>query len=65
MNATDFEAVVYDGEVYCVGCCPVPISNEEVHPIFAASEWDYPPACCKCLEIHEYMHILEAEDESI
>ena len=58
MKAFDFRAVVYDGEVYCVDCCPVPVESEEVSPIFADSEWDYAPTCTVCGAEHDYMTIL-------
>ena len=37
MRTFDFEAFVYDGEVYCTECLPHGIDpeGEEVHPVFA------------------------------
>ncbi len=60
MNDFDYEAVVYEGEVYCVDCLPseVDIEDPDVEPIFAGSEWDIAPVCCACGEVHDYMNIL-------
>jgi hypothetical protein len=65
MKSFDFEAVAYDGEVFCVDCLPDDVDggSEGVMPIFADSEWDYAPVCCICGEKHEYMTILSEEDE--
>ena len=61
MKAFDFEAVGYDGEVYCSGCLPKGIDPEgdEVHPVFAGSEWDYYPSCAECGIVHEYVGLTE------
>jgi hypothetical protein len=65
MKSYDFEAVVFDGEVYCTGCF-VPFGREhqrvtincpEVSPIFADSEWDYYPVCFTCGEEHTYVSL--------
>lgn len=58
MKTYDFDAVAYDGEVYCNECCPVSVDHDDVMPIFADSEWDYVPVCCICGMEHEYMSIL-------
>jgi hypothetical protein len=65
MKSYDFEAVVYDGEIYCRECCPVPLDSEEVSPIFADQEWDYAPTCNHCGAEHDYMTILEPTEEQI
>jgi len=64
MKSFDFEAVAYDGAVYCVECCPVDVENEDVSPIFADQEWDYVPVCDVCGREHDYVILLEepAED---
>jgi hypothetical protein len=59
MKAWDFDAVTHDGAVYCIGCCPVSLDDEEVHPIFASDECDYAPTCDVCGEIHDYMGFTE------
>jgi len=64
MQSFDYEAMVYDGEVYCVGCLPDGVSEEDAEPIFAGSEWDYAPSCCVCHAKHDYMSILDSEEES-
>ena len=60
MRAYDYDAVVYEGEVYCVGCLPegVSVNNEDVIPIFAGAELDFPPVCSHCHAEHDYMQIL-------
>ena len=57
MKAHDFEASVFDGEIYCNECLPDGVNTDsaEVHPIFADSEWDYYPACCECGMVHKYV----------
>jgi hypothetical protein len=59
MKSFDYEAVVYEDEVYCVGCLPegVGVDDEGVSPIFADSEWDYYPICTVCCEPHKYMNL--------
>lgn len=53
MNATDYEAMVYDGEIYCCGCLPDGATEDEAEPIFAESEWDYYPTCAHCGAVHD------------
>jgi hypothetical protein len=59
MHAYDFEACVFDGEIYCNECLPdgVDTDCEDVHPVFADSEWDYYPTCCACGETHDYVSL--------
>jgi hypothetical protein len=59
MNATDFNAVTYDGAVYCNTCLPseVTIDSEGVSPIFAGSEWDCYPTCDACHAEHDYVSL--------
>ena len=61
MKAYDYDAVVYDCDIYCVECLPdnVDIDSEDVMPIFADSEWGYVPVCCSCGTEHDYIAILE------
>ena len=61
MRTFDFEAVVYGSEVYCTGCLPKGIDpqSDEVHPVFAGSEWDYYPSCAECGTVHEYVSLTE------
>ena len=61
MKSFDFEAVVYDGEVYCIECLPEGINPEanEVRPVFAGSEWDYYPSCAECGTVHEYVSLTD------
>lgn len=57
MNAADFEAVAYDGAVYCLSCLPdgVDSDSEECSPVFADSEWDCYPTCDACQAEHDYV----------
>src|SRR6185437_8383245 len=57
MNAHDFEALVYDGAVYCESCLPDDASDEDTSPIFANSEWDFYPTCDKCHYEHDYVNL--------
>lgn len=59
MNAADFEAVTYDGAVYCVGCLPegLSVDDESVSPVFCGSEWDYYPTCDVCHCEHDYVSL--------
>lgn len=58
MKSFDYNAVTYDGAVYCTECVPEGVKDEEVDPIFADSEWEYEPTCDECGEIHDYMNII-------
>jgi len=55
MNATDYEAMVYDGDEYCVGCLPEGVTEEEATPIIADSELDRYPTCAHCGAVHDYV----------
>lgn len=60
MNAYDFDAVAYDGAVYCVDCVSPETDMEndpEVTPIFADSEWDSYPVCFTCNREHDYVNL--------
>ena len=57
MKSWEYEAVVYDGAVYCVECCPFPTDSDEVFPVFADSEWDCYPSCDKCGRQHDYVRL--------
>lgn len=65
MKAYDYEAVTYDGAVYCTECLPdgISVESEDVSPIFANSEWDSAPCCDKCHCRHDYMTITHASVE--
>ncbi len=61
MKAWDFEAVTYDGAIYCTECLPEGITadHEEVGHIFATDEEQWPGATCDaCGTVHDYMGIL-------
>lgn len=68
MNAYDYDAVVYDDEIYCAGCLPdgVDVEDEDVHPIFANAEWEYIPVCCECGTEHDYVTVIDySNNESV
>lgn len=59
MRSFDYDAVTYDGAVYCTGCLPKGITSDhtECYPIFADSEWDHYPMCDHCQEVHDYVSL--------
>lgn len=57
MKSYDFDAVTYDGAVYCCECVPVDANPEDIFPIFADEELDYYPVCDKCGHEHDYMSL--------
>lgn len=62
MKAWEFDAVIYNGAVYCIECLPagIDVDNDEVLPIFASDEWQTPGPCCDtCGTLHEYMGLIE------
>jgi hypothetical protein len=63
MRSYDYDAVTYDGEVYCVECLPdgVNVEDPEVMPIFADSEWAYVPVCSVCGAEHDYVTVIREE----
>jgi len=60
MLCYDYDAVIFDGEVYCVECLPEDVSDDDVQPIFADQEWEYAPECCECGMVHDYVSIIPA-----
>lgn len=67
MKAWDFEAVAYDGDVYCVDCLPtgINVDDEHVVPIFADTEVEEPQVCCECGFEHDYMCILKPKETTM
>jgi hypothetical protein len=61
VKSFDYEAVTFNGAVYCTGCLPegVDVDSDDVCPIFADSEWDYFPSCDTCLKLHTYMNLTD------
>ena len=57
MNSAHFDAVTYDGSVYCCKC--LESATEGVYPIFADSEWDSYPVCDICGQVHDYVKLTE------
>lgn len=60
MKSYDFDAVAYEGAVYCIECLPegVNLSDDDVYPVFADQEVDSYPVCDKCGELHDYVTLL-------
>ena len=67
MKSYDYEAVVFEGGVYCNECIPEEATEEECQPIFAGSEWDCYPVCESCGGVHDYVSLTEEgiENEGI
>jgi hypothetical protein len=66
MKSFDYEAMSYQGDIYCVSCLPagVGVDDEEVYPVFADSEWEcYPPTCCVCGYEHDYVNTIHQEED--
>ena len=61
MKSFDYNAMVYDGDVYCVVCLPDGVTTEDADPIFADSEWASVPVCCECGESHDYVSVIGGE----
>lgn len=62
MKSYDYDAVVYDCTIYCVGCVPDGADVDEpseCQPIFADSEWGYIPVCDECGCVHDYISLIE------
>ena len=59
MKAYDFEACIYNGDVFCVDCLPRGLANDDYTPIFALDEWTYVPVCERCGTHHEYISLIE------
>jgi len=58
MQSFYYEAVMYDGDTYCLEHVPKNLSEKEIMPVFADSEWDNYPYCGKCLRIFKYINLL-------
>jgi hypothetical protein len=56
-----YEAILWEGSVYCLSCIPPCARESEISPIYAESVWDTPPACENCGKIHDYMEITQKE----
>lgn len=65
MKDFEYECVMYNGLVFCNECCPVPLTDEEVRPVFASTESNTPFVCDECGQIHDYMVTEELDDTYI
>lgn len=68
MKAYNYDAVIYDDDVYCIDCLPKWVKrnykeNEDVYPIFVSSEVTTYPVCCVCGEKHDYMNLIGKNNE--
>ena len=62
MNGFHFNAVTFNGEVFCKECVPQGASVEDCEPIFATSEWEIAPMCSECGEVHDYVSVIGSEE---
>jgi len=59
MNAADYDAVVVDGEIYCLDCFEGDVEAEYVSPVFVDEEWQFPGPCCSgCGKRLDYMDLI-------
>jgi hypothetical protein len=58
MKSYDYNAMVFDGDIYCIECLPSNALKEKCDAIFADSEWDHYPVCCECQTVHHYVQML-------
>jgi len=61
MKAWEYEAVVYDGAIYCIECLPdgIDADSDQVTPIFASDEVAAPGVvCAACGSTHDYMTLI-------
>ncbi len=58
IKAWEYDAVAYDGEIYCTECCPVDYLSDDVMPIFASDEVQTYPVCAHCGTEHDYMGMI-------
>lgn len=60
MKSDYYAALTFDGCVYCVDCLPEGVNedDDEVHPIFADSEWGYVLDCDACGALHHYVNTI-------
>lgn len=73
MNVFDYDAVIYDNDIYCIECLPDNVNVDDVDdngddictPIFAGSEWDYIPVCHHCGTEHDYINLINYDQEGI
>lgn len=61
MKSWDYEAVGYEGEIYCIDCLPdgVDMQSHGTSPIFTCTEWDVYPVCYVCGHEHDYVGLIE------
>ena len=59
MKAYDYDACVFESEIYCNECLPEGVTVNDADPIFADAEWDIFPVCCDCGYEHDYVTKLD------
>jgi len=57
MKSYDYEACTWEGEIFCLECLPESVTEKQIEPIFADSEWDSYPVCCECGIEHDYVSL--------
>lgn len=71
LRAYDWNAVIYQGSVYCDtgerSCLPEGITADHanVSPIFASESWDYVPVCDLCGYEHDYVTVPESNPQGV
>lgn len=59
MKSYDYDAMAYDGAVYCTEHLPDGVTTEDAYPVFADSEWDHYPTCDHCHVVHDYVNLTD------
>ena len=58
MSIWHYEAMTWDGDVYCVECLPEGVTIDDAQAIFVIDQWPNPGAPCGyCDKIHDYMSL--------
>ena len=62
-GSKDYNAVIFNGGVYCVECFNrefhFPAGHIDFHPISPDSEWDAYPICDICHKMHDYVTLTD------
>lgn len=62
MKAYEYEAVIFNDEIFCLECLPVETSENNYCPIFADSEWNTYPICSECGTEHDYVNLISDKE---
>ena len=61
MNA-DYDAVIHNGQVYCVECVPDGIDQDAALPVYHGQPWTAICRCCVCGTLHKRRAAYNVED---